>query len=887
LETTYPDLTAGEREREGRLFGLAFLFLVLNALALGLAPYVLQRQDLSWWQIWDHLLVLPVWGLSVWVVRYFAQRTHPDRDPILLPVAYTLVGWGLLVIWRLSARFGMRQTIWFSVATLALIGIMHLPAGLRWLRRYRYLWLIGGLGLTAATLFFGTSPSGGQSRLWLGCCGVYIQPSEPLRFLLVAFLASYIADRLALDLSRRPRQWLASIVPLGLVWGAAGALFIAQRDLGAMILILGILAVMLYLALGRWEIMLAGILFSGLGALAGYFLFAVVRVRLEAWLNPWVDPIGGSYQIVQSLIAVATGGLLGVGPGMGTPQIVPAYHTDFIFVSIVEEWGLIGGIGLIALLATLAARGLRVAARNQDPFAVLMSAGLTIALSLQSILIIGGNIRMLPLAGVTLPFVSYGGSSLVISFIALGGILIFSSGARGDSPFRKLIDNVHMLLIVSWAVLALLLGWWALYRSPVLVSRTDNPRMAIMSADSPRGQIVDREGTILADTVGQQGDYSRLYPSQPAAPVVGYSQIEYGQAGIERSMDGVLRGTVGPFDLSFWWSHISTGRPPYGFDVRLTIDAELQSAAYAALQDQTGAIVILDAASGEILTLASSPTFDPNHIAEDWESLVERTDSPLINRATQAAYQPGTSLGPLLLAWGLDHDLIDPAQAMIDSQRQVRVGDQFLACLQATQAEVRLGVVEAVLQGCPQASVVLGERIGADSFADFLAGFMLDQPLDLRLPLVDTPDVPLPEDAQALALESAGQGNLTITPLHLARALAALVNGGRMPALRVVQSVTQPNGQWEAVDPLQSGTQVITNETAQRIRQLFAFDNPDEIAALYSQSISGAEGQRVTWAAFLDYRLNKVIVIVLEGDQLQPAIRIGQGLLEDEIFSLP
>ena len=146
----------------------------------------------------------------------------------------------------------MRQTIWFSVATLALIGIMHLPAGLRWLRRYRYLWLLGGLGLTAATLFFGTSPSGGQSRLWLGCCGVYVQPSEPLRFLLVAFLASYISDRLALELQRRPRHWLASVVPLGLVWGAAGALFIAQRDLGAMILILGILAVM------RWFRLWAG-----------------------------------------------------------------------------------------------------------------------------------------------------------------------------------------------------------------------------------------------------------------------------------------------------------------------------------------------------------------------------------------------------------------------------------------------------------------------------------------------------------------------------------------------------------------------------------------------------------------------------------------------------
>jgi cell division protein FtsI/penicillin-binding protein 2 len=509
------------------------------------------------------------------------------------------------------------------------------------------------------------------------------------------------------------------------------------------------------------------------------------------------------------------------------------------------------------------------------------------ALSLQSILIIGGNTRLLPLAGVTLPFVSYGGSSLVISFIALGGILIFSGGSSGESPFRKFIDNIHVLLVVSWGALAILLGWWALYRSPVLVSRTDNPRMAIMSAHSPRGQILDRQGTILADTVGQQGDYSRIYPVDSAAPVVGYSQIEYGQAGIERSMDGVLRGAVGPFDLSFWWSHISTGRPPHGFDLRLTIDAELQTQAQEALLDHAGAVVVVDAASGEILALASAPTFNPNRIADDWESLVARTDSPLINRNTQAAYQPGTSLAPLLLAWGLEHELIDPDQAIIDSQHDLQVGDQVLSCLEAEPEGIRVGVVEAVLQGCPQASVVLGERMGPEGLAAFMAGFELDQPLEIRLPLVEAPNLPLPEDSQALMMESAGQGNLTITPLHLARALAALANGGQMPGLRVVQSVTQPGGDWEAIEPLQPRSRVLSAEAAQQARQLFAANDPDEIAAFYGQSISGAEGQRVTWVALIDYRLNKVIVVVIEGDRLQTAIRIGQRLLEDEIFSLP
>ena len=188
---------------------------------------------------------------------------------------------------------------------------------------------------------------------------------------------------------------------------------------------------MLYLASGRWQVLLAAAVLATIGGAVGYALFGVVRLRLEAWLNPWADPTGGSYQIVQSLIAIASGGVIGRGPGVGAPAFVPVAHSDFIFSAVAEEWGLLGGLGMIALFAVLVGRGLRVAARR-EPFGVMLAAGVTLALGLQSLILGGVMTRLFPLTGVTLPFVSYGGSSLVTSFIALGFLLLLS-GESGPS----------------------------------------------------------------------------------------------------------------------------------------------------------------------------------------------------------------------------------------------------------------------------------------------------------------------------------------------------------------------------------------------------------------------------------------------------------------------
>jgi len=384
--------------------------------------------------------MLTVWlvcaGAATWMVRH----TLPRHDPLLLPIVYFLSGWGLLLIWRLAPTFGLRQTAWLGVGTLALIGVVALPGDLRWLRRYRYTWLAAGLALTALTFVLGVNPSGAGDRLWLGCCGLYLQPAEVLKLLLVVFLASYLSDRREQlfetlpvgGAAPMPRQSLVYFLPMLVMWGFSALILVSQRDLGMSTLFFGVFIIMLYLASGRWVYVAAGALLLALAAVLGYYLFDVVRIRVEAWWNPWADPTGRSFQIVQSLIAFAAGGLTGRGPGMGAPGLIPVAHSDFIFAALAEEWGLLGAGAVVALLGVLVARGMRVAVEASSLFGQLLAGGLSGMLGLQALLIMGGVIRLTPLTGLTLPFLSYGGSSLVSAFVLVGLLLKLSAGASSS-----------------------------------------------------------------------------------------------------------------------------------------------------------------------------------------------------------------------------------------------------------------------------------------------------------------------------------------------------------------------------------------------------------------------------------------------------------------------
>jgi cell division protein FtsW (lipid II flippase) len=328
------------------------------------------------------------------------------------------------------------QLTWFAVAVILFVSVLVLLRDHRTLQRYTYTFGLVGLVLLILPLapFIGTTVNG--ATLWIRVSGFSFQPAELAKILLTIFFAGYLVekrDSLALVRSKflgigLPR--LKDLGPILIAWLVSLAVLVFETDLGTSLLFFGLFVSMLYIATQRrsWLI-LGGLLFVA-GAYAAYQLFGHVRLRVEVWLDPWTYADTSGYQIVQSLFGLANGGILGAGLGQGFPNLVPFASTDFIIAALGEELGVTGLIAMLLLYAILIERGLRAAVSVRDSFGQLLAAGLSITLALQLFVIVGGVTRLIPLTGLTTPFLSYGGSSLIANWIIVALILRISDRAR-------------------------------------------------------------------------------------------------------------------------------------------------------------------------------------------------------------------------------------------------------------------------------------------------------------------------------------------------------------------------------------------------------------------------------------------------------------------------
>jgi len=630
-----------------RLMILALIFVFLNSVVLTFAPAVRLHTWIADYN-WEHWI-----GFITWLVGYtllFLQLNKylPDRDPFLLPIIALLNGWGLLMIFRLSTAFGIRQTIWMAVAIIGMLVALRFKNLLPTLRRYKYVWLVTGLVLTLLTFVIGTYPGGDGPDLWLNLGSVYIQPSELLKLLLIIYLAAYLADTFQARL-----RLVQLLMPTLLLIAVAVLVLVAQRDLGTATLFIMLYTIVIYLASGKRRILLISFIVVIVALVAGYLVFDVIQLRIEAWLNPWLDPRDRSYQIIQSLIAVANGGILGRGMGLGSPGVVPVAHSDFIFTAILEEFGVAGGIALVTVLALFTIRGLTIALHAPNQYQRFLAAGLTSLIATQSILIMGGTIRLFPLTGVTLPFMSYGGTSLVVSMASALLLLIISNQAEDHSAAierTRPYSLVGGIFLFGFTAVALLGSYWGFVRSESLLKRGDNPRRAISDMYVYRGIIMDRNNTALTANSGAAGSYIRQLIYPPLSSVIGYSDPNYGQTGIEYKLDGYLRGITNNSDLTVGMTRLLYGQDPAGFDLRLSLDLPLQQVSDGLLSPYIGSIVLMNGGTGEILVMATSPTFDSNLLEEKWETWMVDETAPLLNRATQALYPPGSITAGIVLA---------------------------------------------------------------------------------------------------------------------------------------------------------------------------------------------------------------------------------------------
>ncbi len=345
--------------------------------------------------------LLPLLGRAAGItaLQFGAKKLLPRHDETLLPLVGALSGWGLLSIWRLSPALGAKQLLWFLGGVLLMIGGMSIKNLIAVLKQYKYVWLALGLLLVGLTFFIGVNPSGSGPRLWLNLFGVYFQPSEPLKLLLLVYLAAFFADQIRPNISI-----LASILPTLMMVALVGVLLVSQRDLGTA----SLFAVMFVFMLALTPKAALSWLFPLIIAAAGTAVitcFDIVRAMVDIWLNPWLQPSGASYQLVQAQIAIAVGGLIGTGPGLGGPQFIPVAVSDFTFSAIAEETGLLGTSALILLILLLVMRGVVISRHTKSTFGRYLAFGIAAFFALQSFLIIGGNMGLVPLTGITLPFI--------------------------------------------------------------------------------------------------------------------------------------------------------------------------------------------------------------------------------------------------------------------------------------------------------------------------------------------------------------------------------------------------------------------------------------------------------------------------------------------------
>ncbi len=383
---------------------------------------------------------------GLFLLMHIALRMRaPEADPYLLPLVGAITALGLVTLYRINPDPARDQVLWIAVATAVFVAVLALLPDHKVLERYRYLLGVGAVVLLVVTMVFGTEING--ARLWIQLPGGQtVQLGELVKVLLVLFLAGYLRDKRELlavptrTIAGVPMPPIAVLGPMLLLVGLALALVVVLNDFGTALLFFGVFLAMLYVAAGRGAYVGVGLGIFLAGSLAVWAAVPRIQDRVDTWLQPFDDPQGRGYQLVQSLYAFADGGLLGPGWGQGFlvradgSTVVPVLDTDFIYTAVAAELGFIGALALLCLFVLLIARGFTLAAQAPDGFSKLLAVGLTSVIGLQAFIIIGGVVRLIPLTGVTLPFMSYGGSSVVTNFAIIALLCVLSHRTR--RPYR-------------------------------------------------------------------------------------------------------------------------------------------------------------------------------------------------------------------------------------------------------------------------------------------------------------------------------------------------------------------------------------------------------------------------------------------------------------------
>lgn len=823
------------------------LLLLLAATPAILLVFVLVRASGDNAQVSWPDLVVPAGLIAAFLVAHLAlRRLAPAADPVLLPIVALLSGTGLAFIMRLDPELAASQLVWLFVGVAALIGTLLAVPSLERLARYKYTIVLVGLILLLLPAVIGVEVNG--AKLWLRFAGLSFQPAELAKILIVLFLAAYLAENrevLSVSTRRVAGFWLPParhLGPLLAMWAISLLVLVAEKDLGSSLLFFGMFLIIVYVATGRPAYVLVGIALFGAGATGAYYAFDHVQTRVAIWLDPFADAAGRGYQLVQSLFALGAGRVLGVGINNGFPGRIPFVETDFIFAVIGEELGLIGGAALILAYLVFCLRGLSTAARARSDMAAFTAAGLVGVFALQTFVIIGGVTRLIPLTGITLPFVSYGGSSILANFILLALLLRAGDAATGQGTEMVSMAGAGVLgrfalsrrlmrtaVVISLLLCALVvnLTWIQVVKADALAANPANTRGLAEEQRSPRGAIVTSDGTVLAQSSASGEIYVRSYPAGSfASHVVGYYSLTYGRAGIEAAANDALTGKR-EFATMRDAIEAAAGLPVPGNDVVLTIDSDVQAAAEAALGDRRGACVAIDPSTGAVLAMASSPRYDPGMVDDSWDALSSAEAAPLYNRSAQSLYPPGSTFKVVTLTGALGAGVATP-ETTYPGPATLEIGNAPVTNYGGSNygtVDLREATASSINTVFAQLAVDLG---AGDLVAQSEAfGFNDEPPLEIPASMSLMPD---PDEMTEWETAWAGVGQPVgehesppgpqTTALQMALVAAGIANDGTVMSPHLIERIADPAGRTLSQTPSRVWTTATDPGTAATVTEL-------------------------------------------------------------------
>ncbi|MFR3273242.1 MAG: penicillin-binding transpeptidase domain-containing protein [Slackia sp.] len=866
------------RNTELLLLCLAAPFVIL------LFSMVLVKQDTA---LSFETLAVPLGLFGAFIVAHIATRFFAkNADPAIMPIVFGLSGIGIAFVTRLAPDLAIRQVMWLFLGIVLMVATLAIVRNLDKLARYKYTFTIVGIVPLLMPMLPGIGQEVLGSRIWIKIGSASSRAKSPRCASSSSSIPSGAKPRDAFGIHRARRPLLPArrrnAGPLLVMWGISFSIAVFEKDLGS--------ALVCFVPSSLCSTSQAARRCSSSWALPGGPRLRHPLCSVWPHLNsrehlarPFSDAMNTGYQLCQSIYSLADGGMLGVGVGNGLAENIPVVESDFIFAAIAEETGLWAVRPCCCCSCALAIRGFATAARAKSDVSSFVAVGVTVTIVLQAFIIVGGVTRLIPLTGLTLPFISQGGSSLLASFIGIGLLLrcgdegtginsemkdgtgrMRAIGAHGTTrgandssvlgrvALGRRLTSTMVAFALLFALLVANLTYVMVFMADEYQSYPGNNHTLYREAKTERGSISTYDGVVLAESVQQEdGTYVRTYPQGSlASHVVGYYSQQYGLSGIEQSMNDTLKGQENFASWSDVVNYLAGINTP-GNDVALTLNSKIQQAAEEVLEGYKGAVVVMDPNTGAVLALASSPTYSNADVESLLAAASSGSDSSggaLINRATNALYAPGSTFKLVTLTALLENGLATES-TQVESPAFATIGNGELS----NANDIGYGTItlkRATEVSSNTAFGALGaEKVGSNLLVETAEKFGFNKAIDdFELPLY-TSLMPDPEEmtewetAWAACGQPVGQHESPAGPqatvMQMAMVASAIANDGVLETPYFVEGVYNSKGERSFTASAKAYGTVMSKQTADSITDMMI--GVVENGTGYEAAISGVE----------------------------------------------